>query len=320
MTNSSEAAGDALVSSKSRHERVHHEQDGQRVDNFLIRHCPGVPRSHIYQLIRKGAVLVNGKRIKQTRKLVAGEQVRIPAMAVKPVADVNVPTRLAEHVGASVLFENDDFLVVNKPAGLAVHGGSGLAFGLIDALRQHRGDKQLVLAHRLDRATSGCLLIGRGMKSTRNLQDLFRKRAVEKRYLALADGRWPAHISRVDAPLLKNAEHAGERRVLVSAEGQASLTFFSAVEHFAQATLLDITLDTGRTHQIRVHARHSGHAIVGDTRYGDNRRNAWFKKAGLDRLYLHSHSLAFHWSGEDILVEAPTDQQWNQSVQSLRTP
>ena len=320
MINSSEAAGEALVSSKSRHERVHHEQDGQRVDNFLIRHCPGVPRSHIYQLIRKGAVLVNGKRIKQTRKLVAGEQVRIPAMAVKPVTDVNVPSRLAEHVGTSVLFENDDFLVVNKPAGLAVHGGSGLAFGLIDALRQHRGDKQLALAHRLDRATSGCLLIGRGMRSTRSLQDLFRKRAVEKRYQALVDGRWPAHISRVDAPLLKNAEHAGERRVLVSAEGQASLTFFSVAEHFAEATLLDIMLDTGRTHQIRVHARHTGHAIVGDTRYGDNRRNACFKKAGLDRLYLHSRSLAFQWSGESILVEAPTDQQWNQSVQSLRTP
>lgn len=313
------AAESGLTLSKPRHERVNEEQDGQRVDNFLIRHCQGVPRSHIYQLIRKGAVLVNGKRIKQTRKLVTGDQVRIPAVALKPVNAVNVPTRLAELVGSSVLFENEDFLVVNKPAGVAVHGGSGLAFGLIDALRQHRGDKHLELAHRLDRATSGCLLIGRGLKSTRQLQDLFRKRVVQKRYLALVDGYWPSQVTRIDAPLLKNAEHAGERRVLVSADGQSSLTYFAVNRRFAEATLLDVTLDTGRTHQIRVHAKHAAHAIVGDSRYGNNKRNAFFKKAGLNRLYLHSRSLTFDWQGKTIHVEAPTDLQWDQSLHSLRT-
>lgn len=306
-----------LVSSKSRHERVSDEQDGQRVDNFVIRHCPGVPRSHIYQMIRKGAVLVNGKRIKQTRKLVAGEQVRIPAIEIKAQADVHVPSKLAGLAGSSVLMETDDFLIVNKPAGIAVHAGSGLAFGFIDALRQHRDEKRLELSHRLDRATSGALLIGRGMKANRKLQDLFRQRAVEKRYIALVDAQWPQHVKQVDVPLLKNVEHAGERRVVVSEEGQASLTYFGIRQRYGEATLLDVTLDTGRTHQIRVHTRHAGHAVVGDVRYGDNKRNTFFKKMGLNRLYLHSSSLAFEWQGQRIEVTAPTDTQWNQSLSRL---
>ena len=308
---------DNLVASKSRHERVGDDQSGQRVDNFLIRHCPGVPRSHLYQLIRKGAVLVDGKRIKQTRKLVRGEQVRIPAMRVTPANEVRVPGKLADTAGGSVLMEHKDFLIVNKPAGVAVHGGSGLAFGLIDALRQSRQEPRLELAHRLDKATSGCLLIGRGMKATRQLQDLFRTRSVEKHYLALVDGQWPGQVSKVDAPLLKNTEHAGERRVIVSKDGQASITLFKVLRRFAEATLLDVTLATGRTHQIRVHSKHVGHALVGDNRYGDNRRNTHFKKLGLSRLYLHSQSLAFEWNGAPVAVAAPTGTRWDQSLDKL---
>lgn len=306
-----------LVSSKSRHERVGDEQEGQRVDNFLIRHCPGVPRSHIYQMIRKGSILVNGKRVKQTRKLAVGEQVRIPAIDIKPETQVNVPAKLAALAGASVLMETEDFLIVNKPAGIAVHGGSGLAFGFIDALRQHRDEKRLELSHRLDRATSGCLLIGRGLKANRQLQDLFRQRTVEKRYVTLVDAQWPEQLRQVDAPLLKNVEHAGERRVVVSAQGQTCLTHFNVSKRFRDATLLDVQLDTGRTHQIRVHAQHSGHAVVGDVRYGDNKRNAFFKKLGLNRLYLHSSSLAFEWQGRRVEVVAPTDSQWSQSLDKL---
>lgn len=311
------ALGGNTTLSKSRHELVSNEQDGQRVDNFLIRHCPGVPRSHLYQLIRKGAVLVNGKRIKQTRKLIAGEQVRIPALEIKVSDTVSVPAKLAELIGASVLIEHDDFLVVNKPAGVAVHGGSGLAFGLIDALRQQRDEKRLELSHRLDRATSGCLLIGRGLKANRRLQDLFRRRTIGKRYLALVDGRWPAHVRKIDAPLLKNVEHAGERRVMVSPDGQESLTRFSINRQYTDATLMDVTLETGRTHQIRVHTKHVGHAVVGDDRYGDNRRNAHFKKRGLARLYLHSSALAFDWQGEQVEAIAPTDSQWDSSLANL---
>ncbi len=305
------------ILSRPRHVPVSDDQDGQRVDNFLIRHCHGVPRSHIYRLIRQGAVLVNGRRVKQTRKLVAGEQVRIPAVSLKPESDIKVPESLAAAVGSSVIYETDDFLIINKPQGLAVHGGSGLAFGLIDALRQQRDEKNLELAHRLDRATSGALLVGRGMKATRLLQDLFRQRSIEKRYLALVDGQWPAHLHKIDVPLLKNVEHAGERRVVVDPQGQVAKTRFKVRSRLSNATLLDVTLDTGRTHQIRVHSRHAGHAIVGDARYGDNKRNASFKKQGLARLYLHSSELAFDWKGSKVCVQVPTDKQWDFAINSL---
>lgn len=305
--------------SKTRHERVGHDEEGQRIDNFLIRKCKGVPRSHIYRIIRKGDVRVDGRRIKQTRKLVAGEQVRIPAIRIDVESDARVPDKLAKAAGSSVLLEHDDFLVVNKPPGIAVHGGSGLAFGLIDALRQYREEPKLELAHRLDRATSGCLLIGRGLSANRKLQDLFRQRNIAKRYWAIVEGQWPKSIQKVDAPLLKNQEHAGERRVMVDPSGQEALTYVSIAESFADATLLDVELDTGRTHQIRVHTRHSGHAVIGDGRYGDNGRNAKFKKIGLNRLFLHSRELAFEWQGENFQVNAAADEQWQRALSTLRS-
>ncbi|MFT6877533.1 MAG: 23S rRNA pseudouridine955/2504/2580 synthase [Granulosicoccus sp.] len=314
----SDKSTDSRAVSKKRHVRVTDDQDGQRVDNFLIRECLGVPRSHIYRLIRTGDVLVNGRRVKQTRKLVAGEQVRIPALRVEVRSEVHVPDKLAKTVAASVIFEHDDFLILNKPAGIAVHGGSGLAFGLIDGLRQSRDDSKLSLAHRLDRATSGCLLVGRGLAVTRELQDLFRQREIDKHYLALVDGQWPESLVRVDASLLKNVEHAGERRVVVDSSGQSALTHFSIRQRYSTATMLDIKLDTGRTHQIRVHSRHSGHAVVGDSRYGDNRRNAHFKKIGLNRLFLHSSELAFKWRGERIQVMAPVGDSWTQALNALQ--
>ncbi len=304
--------------SKTRHERVTSDEDGQRIDNFLIRKCKGVPRSHIYRIIRKGDVRVDGRRIKQTRKLIAGEQVRIPAVRMAVDSETRVPDKLAKAAGTAVLLEHDDFLIVNKPPGIAVHGGSGLAFGLIDALRQYRDEPKLELSHRLDRATSGCLLVGRGLKANRRLQDLFRQRLITKRYLAVVDGRWPQKLTSVDAPLLKNVEHAGERRVMVDPAGQESLTHFAILERFSEATLLDIKLETGRTHQIRVHARHSGHAVVGDGRYGDNGRNAKYKKMGLNRLFLHSKELAFEWDGSSVKVEAKVEDPWLRALEALR--
>ena len=304
--------------SKSRHERVTEDEEGQRIDNFLIKRCTGVPRSHLYQLIRKGDVRVDGKRIKQTRKLVAGEQVRIPAIRLQVSEVVKVPDKLAALAGRSIILDHADFLVVNKPPGIAVHGGSGLAFGFIDALRQQLEQPKLDLAHRLDRATSGCLLIGRSLKANRKLQDLFRQRSVTKRYLALVDGAWPVDIESVDAPLLKNVEHAGERRVTVDASGQHALTCFQVRQRFEGATLMDVELDTGRTHQIRVHAKHVGHAVVGDKRYGDNSRNTRFRQLGLDRLYLHSSELAFDWEGRPVHVRAPVDVAWQQSLSALK--
>lgn len=320
MTDKSQSsdADASMEMSKARHERVTDDEDGQRIDNFLIKRCTGVPRSHVYRLIRKGDVRVDGRRVKQTRKLLAGEQVRIPAIRVQASEEVHVPDKLAIAAGRAVVFEHADFLIVNKPAGIAVHGGSGLAFGFIDALRQSLNEPKLDLAHRLDKATSGCLLVGRSLKANRELQDLFRQRVITKRYLALVDGCWPADITLVDAPLKKNVELAGERRVTVDPEGQTARTHFSVRQRFAQATLLDVELDTGRTHQIRVHARHSGHAIIGDVRYGDNGTNTRFKQAGLARLYLHSSELAFDWKGERISVEAPVGSEWEESLANLQ--
>lgn len=284
------------------------------MDNFLIKRCAGVPRSHIYRLIRTGDVRVDGRRVKQTRKLVIGEQVRIPAIKVTVSDVVQVPDKLAAAAGDSVLLEHDDFLIVNKPPGIAVHAGTGLAFGFIDALRQHRQEPKLELSHRLDRATSGCLLIGRTMACNRELQDLFRQRSITKRYTVIVDGRWPESVTQIDAPLLKNVEHAGERRVTVDAAGQPALTRVAVAKRYRQATELEVHLDTGRTHQIRVHMRHTGHAVIGDQRYGDNARNAYFKKRGLSRLYLHSTELAFVWKNKPIRMVAPVDSAWQASL------
>ncbi|MFK7853488.1 MAG: RluA family pseudouridine synthase [Granulosicoccus sp.] len=305
------------IQSKSRHERVSVDEDGQRIDNFLLRRCSGVPRSHIYRLIRKGEVRVDGKKIKQTRKLCTGEQVRIPALEVKASGQAVVPDNLAQVIGGAVLFEHEDFLVLNKPPGIAVHGGSGLAFGLIDGLRQHRHEPKLELAHRLDRATSGCLLVGRSLKATRELQNLFRGRTITKRYVALVDGVWPEELVTIDAPLLKNVESAGQRRVVVHSSGQSAITHFSVRHRYERATLVDVDLETGRTHQIRVHARHAGHAVVGDLRYGDNKRNKEFKNLGLNRLFLHSLSLEFQWAGESYKIEAETGDAWKRALSFL---
>lgn len=319
MADNSKASREAIPVelSKARHERVTDDESGQRIDNFLIKRCSGVPRSHVYRLIRKGEVRVDGKRVKQTRKLLAGELVRIPPIRVQQSADVSVPDKLAAAAGRAIVFEHQDFLLVNKPPGIAVHGGSGLAFGFIDAIRQCLKEPRLELAHRLDKATSGCLLIGRSLKSNRQLQDLFRQRSISKRYLALVDGRWPEEVSLVDVPLKKNVEMAGERRVTVDPDGQEARTHFSIRQRYSRATLMDVELDTGRTHQIRVHARHTGHAVVGDTRYGDNGSNTRFRQAGLARLYLHSSELVFDWQGERIAVQAPVDAAWEESLAAL---
>jgi len=256
--------------------------------------------------------------IKPTRKLQVGDVVRIPPMQLKTTDKVHVPDKLAASVLAAVIVESDDFLVLNKPAGLAVHGGSGLAFGAIDALRQARSEPELELVHRLDRGTSGCLLIARNGGVGRSMQALFREREVKKCYLALVDGVWEHGNRTVDAPLVKNKEHAGERRVMVSVDGQSALSHFNVIETYPQGSLLRIEIETGRTHQIRVHAKHCGHPVIGDLRYGNNRRNAGFKRLGLSRMYLHSASLGFAWNGNNVDIDAPVGTVWEQAVGVLR--
>ncbi|MEE9320571.1 MAG: RluA family pseudouridine synthase [Granulosicoccus sp.] len=297
--------------------RIGEQEAGQRVDNYLMRRSPGVPKSHIYQLIRKGQVRVDGRRVKPDRKLQAGEQVRIPPMRLIKRETVRVPDEVATMLAEAVVVDHPDFLVIAKPPGMAVHGGTGIVFGVIDALRQQFGEPGLELVHRLDRGTSGCLLIARDLKRCRQLQAEFRERRVEKRYTALVAGCWPAQITKVDAALKKNVEHAGERRVQVDPLGLQAVSHFSVVQRLRNATLVDVRIDTGRTHQIRVHALHSGHPVVGDTRYGNNQSNAQFKRYGLARLYLHARQLKFDWQGERTIVDVPPDESWQAAVGSL---
>lgn len=304
--------------SRTRHERVGSGEAGQRIDNFLIRRLPGVPKSHVYRLIRQGEVRVDGRRVKQTRRLVCGEQVRVPVLRTRSREPARVPDALADALAEAVVFEHEDFLVLAKPPGVAVHGGSGLAFGLVDALRQRLETPSLELVHRLDRGTSGCLLVARDAARGRALQALFRERRVGKRYVALVAGHWPAHVERVDAPLAKNVEHAGERRVVVDPSGKAASSRFAVRRRFADATLVEVAIETGRTHQIRVHSRHVGHALVGDTRYGDNRVNADFRRRGLGRLFLHAERLTFEWRGEPIELAVAPDAAWERSLDRLK--
>ncbi|MEE9334658.1 MAG: RluA family pseudouridine synthase [Granulosicoccaceae bacterium] len=296
---------------------VREGEAGQRVDNFLIRRAPGVPRSHIYRIIRTGQVRINSGRCKPTRKLVEGDIVRIPPIKTVTKAQVSVPDELATRIAGRIAYRNDDLIVVDKPAGLAVHGGTGLPFGLIDALRQHEDNPALELVHRIDKGTSGCLLIACNNGVNRKLQNLFRERDVNKRYYAMVSGQWPDAAKTVRLPLLKNQDAGGQRKVIVADGGQSAVSHFERVERFNEATLLEVAIETGRTHQIRVHAQHSGHAIVGDERYGKRFDNERFAGKGLKRLFLHARQLEFEWEGEPISITIEPDAQWQESLTAL---
>lgn len=284
-----------------------------------MRIAKGVPKSHLYKVVRSGQVRVNGGRVKVSSRLSPGDVVRVPPMHIKTSEPVRVPDKLQKALKNAIVLHNDDFLVLNKPAGIAVHGGSGLAFGAIDGLRQALDSSSLELVHRLDRATSGALLVATSRKSCRVLQEQFRSRVVGKHYIALVSGDWPAHATTVNVPLTANREHAGERRVVVDTDnGKPSVTHMKVNERFANVSLLDIELDTGRTHQIRVHAASQGHPVIGDERYGNNRDNQHYRRLGLNRLYLHSAQLDFSWNGKDVCCKVPVDDSWRQSIERLR--
>jgi len=304
---------------RTRHVEVSEHEVNQRVDNFLLRRCPGVPRTHIYRTIRKGDVRVDGKRIKPTHKLSLGEKVRIPSMQLKSTERVRVPDDAVQAVLSSIVYQHDDFLIINKPPGFAVHAGSGVLFGVIDALQQGLDTPSLELAHRLDKDTSGALLIARNAGVNRRLQALFRTHQVDKQYIALVDGHWPEHLRTLDAPLLKNVEQAGEHKVIVDPGGQSATTHVSVATRFGDSTLLDIVLETGRTHQIRVHVSNAGHAVVGDKRYGSKGRNLQFRQRGFKRMFLHSARLGFSWDGDRVDIDCPSGSLWQQAINNLES-
>ncbi len=282
---------------------------GQRIDNFLLRHFKTVPRSRVYRLLRKGEVRVNRKRVDAEYRLVAGDEIRLPPVRQ---ADRSAPARpstsLIELIETSILHQDSRVLVINKPAGVAVHGGSGMSFGLIEALRASRPAESLELVHRLDRDTSGCLIVARTRAALTSLHKLIREGGMSKTYLALVAGSWQLGTKRIDAPLATDNRRQGERHVKVAAAGKQSVSIFKPVQFFGSlATLMQVDIPTGRTHQIRVHAAFAGHPLLGDDKYGDHERNAELKLRGLKRIFLHSQSIAFDWpgSGEPFHASAP---------------
>ena len=288
------------------------EQDGQRIDNFLKTQLKGVPKSLIYRMLRKGEVRVNKKRIKPEYKLCVGDEIRVPPVRV---AEENaLPSSRLSSVQAlahQILFEDDAIIVLNKPSGLAVHGGSGLSFGVIEGLRALRPESRfLELVHRLDRDTSGLLLVAKKRSALKHLHEQLRVKTMRKQYLALVRGQWQPHVKVVNAPLLKNILQSGERIVRVNSEGKPSETRFQIMQKFANATLVMASPITGRTHQIRVHTAHAGHPIACDDKYGERAFDEIVRSAGLTRLFLHAYRLTFTHpvTGKEMSVEAPLDK------------
>lgn len=281
-------------------------RSAQRIDNFLLRELKGVPRSHVYRIVRGGEVRVNSRRVDATYRLKAGDRVRIP-----PVRTSAAPARRApppRDPGFRVVFEDDALLVIDKPSGVAVHGGSGVSFGVIEQLRAARtGTRFLELAHRIDRETSGLLVLAKKRPALVALHAALREGRVTKRYLALVKGGWTRAARTVELPLRKRVTASGERHVSVSAGGQASRTDFRLVERCGELSLVEATLATGRTHQIRVHLAHLGFPIAGDDRYGDFELNRALSRRGLKRMFLHARALGFaHPLGAGrIELEAP---------------
>ena len=289
------------------------EYEGQRIDNFLRTALKGVPKSMIYRIVRKGEVRVNKKRIKPEYKLQAGDIVRIPPVRVAEREDPVPSDKLGEvqSLEAAIVYEDDALIVINKPSGLAVHGGSGLSYGLIEGLRALRPQARfLELVHRLDRDTSGLLLVAKKRSMLRNLHEQLREKTIDKHYLALVCGAWPAKQRAVQAPLRKFEMPSGDRVVKVDTkEGKPSETRFKILQQFPQATLVECSPITGRTHQIRVHTLHAGHPIAGDTKYGDPEFDEQMRHLGLKRLFLHACRLRFFHPvlEEQMTVEAPLE-------------
>ena len=291
---------------------------GQRIDNFLLNALKGVPKSRIYRILRKGEVRVNRARVRPDYRLQVGDQVRIPPLRESAKQPPRIPKAVLEQLAAAIIWEDNDVLVLNKPAGIAVHKGSGLDFGVIEALRTLRPQATfLELAHRLDRETSGCLVLAKSMAVLRAIHTAQQAGTADKRYLALVSGCWNHGALDVSAGLRKNVLRGGERMVEVVADGKPARSHFRAVSLFRQASLMEVMIATGRTHQIRVHAAHCGHPIAGDTKYGATEFNRWLARQGLKRLFLHAHSIYLPLGGREVSVSAPLDKLFEEALALL---
>lgn len=298
------------IASQVRHVRVPADHGGQRLDNFLVGLLDGVPRSLVYRLVRTGQVRVNGGRAKPMKKLRAGDEVRIPPVSVKPAGPATVPAGLVAEVRSRIVARTTELCVIDKPAGLAMHGGSGLSFGLMDVVARISPEWRPV--HRLDRATSGLVVLACRHQALVALQRCFARRQVDKRYLALLTGQPGEDAFTVDRPLKKIRDASGQHRVIADDQGQPARSHFRVLERLAGHAYVEVRIETGRTHQIRAHAATIGHAVAGDSRY-----NADSSPAGLKRLFLHAHCLRLPWP-EDQLFSAPLPEELSTVLQSLR--
>lgn len=292
---------------------IDEDHAGQRLDNFLFSQLKGVPKTRIYRIVRKGEVRVNKGRVDVKYRLQVNDRVRIPPIRVAERDEQTIiqPT-LRFSLENHILYEDEGFIVLNKPAGFAVHGGTGVNSGVIEALRQLRPEQRfLELVHRLDKDTSGCLIVAKKRSALKYLHELFRGDGVQKTYLALLAGQWQRKKQWVEVSLQKNINKGGERMVVVSKSGKAAQTLFVRLKKFADCTLVHASPKTGRTHQIRVHAAWLGHPIVGDDRYGDDVTNKRFRQKGYKRLFLHAEQLRFEHpvSGETMHFTAPLPQE-----------
>jgi len=305
---------------------VSEDDEGQRIDNFLLRVCKGVPKSHVYRIVRSGEIRVNSKRVDASYRLKQGDVLRIPPIRVAQRKD-EIVAGAEFNAELPIVYEDDALLVVDKPAGIAVHGGSGVSFGVIEALRRQRPQSRfLELAHRLDRETSGILLVGKKRSALTALHDMFREGAIgggarttDKRYLVLVKGRWMDPVRHVKLPLYKYLLDSGERRVRVADDGKASHTVFRLRARWQNYSLLEAELKTGRTHQIRVHLAHLGFPIAGDDKYGDFAFNRELQRVGLKRMFLHAWKIQFPHpqSGKAVVLEAPLPRVLEEFVRKI---
>ncbi|MCC5792456.1 MAG: RluA family pseudouridine synthase [Legionellaceae bacterium] len=302
------------------YKEISEDESGQRLDNYLLRELKGVPKSHIYRIIRSGEVRANKKRVRPDYRLQTADRIRLPPLRTseKDATDWT-GSQVAARLKEVVVYEDECFLVINKPTGIAVHGGSGLKLGVIEALRQLRSDLHyLELVHRIDRETSGCLVLAKKRSALRALHRLLEAREVDKMYWTLVHGSWTAGAARtVDAPLIKNQLQSGERLVKVDPTGKPSLTELKVLETMAEASLLEARPRTGRTHQIRVHCASIGHSIINDAKYAPKEAAPLF--SALDgRLYLHAKTIRFNLEGRHYHFDAPLDQKFADAIEQLR--
>jgi 23S rRNA pseudouridine955/2504/2580 synthase len=299
---------------------INEDNDGQRLDNFLITRLKGVPKSRIYRLVRKGEVRVNKGRKKPEYRLKTGDQVRIPPISLAEQVGVEPDPGKLDWLEARILHEDKHLIVMDKPSGMAVHGGSGISLGLIEAMRQLRGQSRfLELVHRLDRETSGCIMLAKKRSALVSLHAQLQEHKIDKRYLALVKGSWQGESKKVSAKLERISGPNGERMVRVSDRGKTATSIIRPVDRFSDYTLVEIQLKTGRTHQARVHCAHISHPITGDDRYGDPGTNKKLAKSGLKRLFLHAASIEYKNNADrKIKIEAPLSQELQKVLARLR--